>query len=187
LKKYLKLMVRVRYPKFCLFLLMIVLAYVLFQGKTFPQLNSSLLSLGYVGTFVGGILYSYGFTAPFATAFFLVLSSKLYLFPAALLASFGATIGNLIIFKFIRDLFQDEIRKLSREKTVVWISSKIQRGNSYLLPILGCLIIALPLPDEIGIAMLAASRKIPTKVFIVLSFALNVAGISAILLIGRII
>ena len=180
-------MVRVKYPKFCLFLLMVLLAYVLFQGKTFPQLNSSLLSLGYVGIFIGGIFYSYGFTVPFATAFFLILSSKVCLFPAALLASFGATIGNLIVFKFIRSLFQDEIKKLSSEKIVVWIGSKIQRSNSYLLPILGCLIIALPLPDEIGIAMLAASRKIPTKVFIILSYVLNVAGISAILLIGRII
>jgi hypothetical protein len=178
-------MVRVKYPKFSLFLLMVVLAYVLFQGKTFPPLNSFLLSSGYLGIFVSGILYAYGFTVPFATAFFLILSSEVYVFPAALLASFSAMIGNLIVFKFIRNQFQDEIRKLSTEKIIVWISSKIPRGNSYLLPILGCLIIALPLPDEIGIAMLAASRKIPTKVFIVLSYVLNVAGISAILLIGR--
>jgi len=156
-----------------------------FSGQNFSTIKQLPIIFELSRNIHRGILYSYGFTVPFATTFFLILSSEVYLFPAALLASFGATIGNLIVFKFIRGLFQDEVSKLSSEKIVVWISSKIRRGNSYLLPILGCLIIALPLPDEIGIAMLAASTKIPTKVFIVLSYALNVAGISAILLIGR--
>ena len=94
-------------------------------------------------------------------------------------------IGNLIIFKFIRNQFSDELRKLSNEKIIVWINSKIPRGKNYLLPVLACFIIALPLPDEIGIAILAASRRIPTKVFVIISYALNIAGILAILIIGR--
>ena len=45
-------------------------------------------------------------------------------------------------------------------------------------------IIASPLPDEIGVTMIAASKSISAKVFSVISYVLNTAGIFVILMIG---
>lgn len=109
------------------------------------------------------------------------------IFLAALLAGFGAMIGELIIFRFIRHQFSDEIEKLSNEKIISQINSKISSVKRYFLPALAVFIISSPLPSEIGISILAASRTIPTKVFTVISYVLNTIGILAILIIGRVI
>ncbi|KKR47070.1 MAG: hypothetical protein UT80_C0011G0001, partial [Parcubacteria group bacterium GW2011_GWC1_40_13] len=49
----------------------------------------------------------------------------------------------------------------------------------WLIPFIGALIIASPLPDEAGLAMMGLS-KMKTSVFIPISFALNFLGILAI-------
>ncbi|OGG78335.1 hypothetical protein A3A36_01445 [Candidatus Kaiserbacteria bacterium RIFCSPLOWO2_01_FULL_52_12b] len=49
----------------------------------------------------------------------------------------------------------------------------------WLIPFVGALIIASPLPDEAGLAMMGLS-KMKTSVFIPISFALNFLGILAI-------
>ncbi len=91
----------------------------------------------------------------------------------------------LIIFKFIRYSFADEIEKLSKEKAIKHFNNKIPNLlKKYFIPILACFIIASPLPDEIGVSLLAASQSISTNFFSILSYVLNTAGIFVILLIG---
>lgn len=56
--------------------------------------------------------------------------------------------------------------------------------KKYLIVILAGFIIASPLPDEIGVSLLASSGIISMKKFSVISYVLNTLGIFAILFIG---
>ncbi len=177
-------MKKIKYKKLLLLLLTFVVAYVIFSGKNFLPFRNLLLSSGYFGSFLAGIFFVYGFTAAPATAILLILAKEQNIFLAGFIAGFGALLGDLLIFKFIRHSFADEIEELSKEEIVTAITKKIPPIlKNYLLPVIGGFIIASPLPDEIGISILTAST-ISTRTFSIMSYILNTAGIFAILIAG---
>jgi len=176
----------IKYPKFLLLFITFLIAYLLFYERTHPQFHDFVISLGYGGTFIAGALFAYGFTAAPATAILLILAKEQNILLAGFIGGFGALIGDLIIFNFIRHSFADEIKKLSREKVVKYINHKTPSLlRKYLLPVTAGLIIASPLPDEIGVSLIAASRNISMKIFSIVSYMLNTAGIFIILFIGN--
>ena len=177
-----------KYPKFLLLFITFLIAYLLFYERNYQPFQDFIASLGYPGTFVAGMLFTYGFTAAPATAIFLILAQHQNIYIASLIGGLGALIGDLFIFSFIRSSFIDEIRKLSREKIVRHFNGKSPSIiKKYFLPVVAGFVIASPLPDEIGVAMLASSGLISTKVFSVISYLLNTAGIFALLYLGKII
>ena len=175
-----------KYPKFLLFFITILIAYLLFYGKTYEPLHNFFVSIGYLGTFVAGIFFVYGFTAAPATAVLLIFAREQNIFLAGMIGGVGALIGDLVIFSFVKGSFADEINKLSKEKVVKYINSKTPNlVKKYLMLAVAGFIIASPLPDEIGVSLLAASRTISVKIFSVISYLLNTAGIFIILTIGQ--
>jgi len=177
-----------KYPKFLLLFITFLVAYLLFYGKDYGPFRDFIASLGYSGTFVAGMLFTYGFTAAPATAIFLILAQHQNIYIASLIGGLGALIGDLFIFSFIRRSFIDEIRRLSKERIVKYFNGRLPGlFKKYLLPLVAGFIIASPLPDEIGVAMLASSGLISTKVFSVISYLLNTVGIFALLYLGKII
>jgi len=183
-----KILLKLKYPKFLLLLLTFVVAYILLSGRNFLPVRNILSSFSYLGTFLAGMLFVYGFTAAPATAILLILAKGQNILLAGFIAGFGALIGDLLIFKFIRYSFADEIKKLTKEKVFVRVNNKIPKIlKKYFVPVLACFIISSPLPDEIGVSLLAASTTISTRVFSVLSYILNTAGIFVILIIGNLI
>jgi len=176
---------KIKYPKLLFLIFTFVIAYLIFIGRDFSSFHDSLLSLGYFGTFLAGIFFAYGFTAAPATAILLILAKDQNILLAGFLAGFGALTGDLIIFKFIRRSFTDEIEKLSKEKLLNRLNGEIPNIlKKYFIPTLACFMIASPLPDEIGVSLLATSQSISTKLFSTLSYVLNTAGIFVVLLIG---
>ncbi len=177
-----------KYPKFLLLFITFVIAYLMLYGKTYQPLHNSISSLGYFGIFLAGGLFAYGFTAAPATAILLILAKEQNILLAGFIGGFGALVGDLIIFHFIRHSFEDEIEKLKNEKMVQFVYSKAPNiFRKYFVPALAGFIIASPLPDEIGVSLLAAISKISTKMFSIVSYALNTAGIFAILILGNMI
>ncbi|MFA4834313.1 MAG: hypothetical protein WC619_05795 [Patescibacteria group bacterium] len=180
-----KILSKIKYPKLLFLIFTFVAAYLMFIGRDFSPLHTFLLSLGYFGTFLAGIFFTYGFTAAPATAILLILAKEQNILFAGFIAGFGALIGDLIIFKFIRYSFADEIKKLSKEKAIHYLNNKTPNLlKKYFVPILAGFIIASPLPDEIGVSLLATSQSISTKSFSILCYILNTTGIFIILLIG---
>ncbi|MDD5163502.1 MAG: hypothetical protein PHD95_04820 [Candidatus ainarchaeum sp.] len=178
-------MSKIRYPKFLLLILTFIIAYILFSGRNLLFLQQALLALNYLGSFFAGIFFVYGFTAAPATAILLIIAKQQNIVVSCLVAGIGSVIGDLIIFKIIRHSFQDEIDELSREEISLQIEKSIPGFlKKYLAVIFAGLIIASPLPDEIGVSLLAMATKISQKKFIVLSYVLNTIGIFVILLIG---
>ncbi|MBI2654726.1 hypothetical protein HYX02_08035 [Candidatus Woesearchaeota archaeon] len=177
-----------KYPKFLLLFITFLIAYLLFYGKEYRPLHEFIFGLGYLGTFVAGILFVYGFTAAPATAVFLILAQSQNIFLASLIGGFGALVGDFFIFSFIRHSFADEVKRFSREKIVKYFNSKFPHTfKKYLLLVVAGFVIASPLPDEIGVTMLSASKIISTKIFSIIAYSLNTAGIFVILFIGNMI
>ena len=94
-------------------------------------------------------------------------------------------IGDLLIFRFVKDKLSEDLLNLIKTSKSERLTSVIKiRGLKWMMPLIGALIIASPLPDEIGVAMLGLS-KMKNSLFIPLSFALNSAGILVIGLIAK--
>lgn len=182
-----KTLSKIKYPKLSLLLLTYIIAFVIFSERNFLPFHNLLLSLGYIGSFFTGILYVYGYSAGPATAVLFILSKEQSILLAGLVSGFGALVGDLIIFRFIRHTLSDEIEKLSKKKIVSDIADSVPDSmKRYCLPLLAAFIIASPLPDEIGVSLLAAGR-ISARAFSIVSYLLNTAGIFAILITGRLI
>jgi uncharacterized membrane protein YdjX (TVP38/TMEM64 family) len=175
---------RLRYPKFMLLVFTFMVAYVLLTGSNFDAFRDYILSLGLWGAFVAGIFYSYGFTAAPATAAFLLIAREQNIWVAGIIGGLGSLVADLVIFKFIRTSFDDEIEKISNERITQYVHGHMPLWmKRYLVPLIGCIVIASPLPDEIGVTLLALST-ISTRLFMLMSYLLNTFGILIILYIG---
>lgn len=170
-----------KYPKIFGLIIAIILAYIIFTNPLVDNFVLGLDKLEYLGVFIAGMLFSFGFTAPFSAGFFIVLNpSNIWL--AGVIGGLGAMISDLLIFKFIRFSFRDEFNNLTKEKASKRLKSKINKitGNKiriYLMYIFAGFLIASPLPDEAGIIMFAGLTKIKTKFLALIGFLLNTLGI----------
>ena len=175
-----------KYPRFFSLFIVIILTYLIFHNISgHPRAIDTLVK--YLASFGLGALYAYGFTSPIATGALLTISSQQNILFTGLLAGFGSLIGDLIIFRFIRSSFHNELKKLSREKFMKKISNLMKKypKSRVLIPITACIAIASPLPDEIGVILFASYKDVNTKTFSVISYTLNTIGIFVILIIGR--
>lgn len=174
-----------RYPKLTLFIATVLLVYFLFSGILYEPLHNVLMYLGYFGAFLAGLLYPYSFTSAAATAILLIIAKTQNVFYAGLVASFGALMSDLAIFFFVKFSFSAEVQKLSKEPAIQRLSKLIRPSIRVpLIVALASVLIASPLPTEIGILLMTSVKKISTKKFAVIVYVLHVSAIYVILLIG---
>lgn len=134
-------------------------------------------SFGYVGAFITGILFVSIFTVAPAVVVLYFLAGYLNHLLVALFAGMGAVIGDYLIFRFFRDRVFDELTPLFLKNGGNKLVKLFQTPYfGWLLPFLGAFIIASPVPDELGIGLLGAS-KLKSWQFLILSFLLNTIGI----------
>lgn len=175
------------YPKITLLIILIISSYYIFRN---PQVNSFIASLNswsYLGVFLAGMLFSFGFTTPFAIGFFIVLNPE-NIFLTGIIGGLGAMVTDLLILKFIRFSFMDEFDRLEHtpviKKFIYLIENNLGHKISvYLMYIFTGVIMASPLPDEIGVIMLSGIKHINALVFSIATFILNTIGIILILMI----
>ena len=178
-----------KYPKLTLFVIMIILAYLIFRDQRVSDIISNLDLLNKFGSFAAGIFYSFGFTGPFAAGFFLALKPN-NIFLTGMLGGLGAMVSDLIIFRFVKVSFADEFRKLKDEKISKSLGKIIKRHlgrkiRKFFLYLFTIILIASPLPDETGITLLAGLTKIKGITIAAIGFVLNTLGILTLLLIGK--
>ena len=183
---------RIKYPKLLFFIIALVIGFIVFyEGLHYAPLHNFIVSLGYFGTFIGGLFYAYGFTAPPATAVLLVLAKEQYLILSVLIGGLGAVISDFLIFKFVRFSFNDEINRLKKETLIRKIEKMEKkfygRLYEYIFPTFAGFLIASPLPTEIGVSMMASIEKLSTKRFLIIAYLLHSLGIAIILTIGVLI
>jgi hypothetical protein len=177
---------KIKYPKLSLFIISVILVYIFFSGLVYDPLHNVLVYMGYFGTFLAGLLYPYALTSAAGTGILLILAKEQSLLLAGAIAGFGALISDIILFFFVKHGFRDETEKLSKEKVVRtvnrWIPDSIRE---YFLSVFASILIASPLPTEIGIMLLASIKHISVKKFIIIVYLLHASAIFIILLIGR--
>jgi len=186
IKKMPKIHLHLKYPKLLLLLLMILLSYFIFKNPLVANEISKLQSLSYLGIFIAGLFFTFGFSAPFAIGF-LIVSNSQNIFLAAVLGGVGALVSDMLIFKFIKFSFMDEFEKLEKTKIVregVFVVKNHfkKRVVHYILYAFAGIFIVTPLPDELAIIMLAGLTSIKPKILAVISFVLHTLAIYLILL-----
>jgi len=174
-----------KYPKLFILIIIILLAYYLFSQPFIPDWMEIFNKLGNFGVLVSGVLTAFGFTAPFGIGLLINLNPSSILF-ASLLAGLGATIVDLLIFKTIKFSFTDEFKKLEKTKLIKEIEHIVRKNKSvlirhYLLYIFAGIILATPLPDELGVSMLAGLTTIKPMKLAIIGFVLHTCAIFCIL------
>ncbi|MBI4090988.1 MAG: hypothetical protein HY422_03105 [Candidatus Komeilibacteria bacterium] len=138
-----------------------------------------------VGSFVAGICFASLFTVAPAVAVLAEIGQTHSPILVALIGGAGAVLGDLIIFKFMRDRVSLHLAFIIQKiKSPLFAAILRHRAFKWLLPFIGALIIASPFPDELGLALMGLSH-IKTRIFIPLSFGLNATGILIIILVSR--
>ena len=124
-----------------------------------------------------GTLFTSVFTTPISIVAFTNIAQTTNLLAMAWWGAWGAVLGDLILFLFIRDTLSEDINYLLQMTKHRKLFAIFKRGIfRWFTPFIGALIIASPLPDELGIAIMGFS-KIRTSVLIPVSFAMNFLGI----------
>lgn len=134
----------------------------------------------FAGSFVAGIFFTSLFTIAPSIVAFAEISREAPFFLVATSGALGALCGDLILYFFVRDAivedFRTAIKPSWRKKMLMFIRHPLLQ---WVVPAVGAIIIASPLPDELGIALLGVSR-VRLGVLIPISFVMNFLGIALI-------
>ncbi len=141
-------------------------------------------SYGYVGAAITGVFFVSTFTVAPASVVLFHLAQDYNPLLIAIFAGFGAMLGDLLIFRFFKDSLYAELAPaveyiVNRPFFTLFKSSYF----TWLTPVLGALIIALPFPDELGIGLMGLS-KIKEWQFAVVTYVLNTLGILLIIVVA---
>lgn len=170
-----------KYKNLSLILLGLVIAFFISRLEPFRLLLLQLQSESYVGAILGGVLFVSTFTFGIGAIILVAVAEHSNLLAVAVLAGLGAVLGDLLIFSLVKDRLLGEITYLYHKLDGNPIQ-KIFYSHlfAWMLPILGAIIIASPLPDELGVGLMGLSNMSTFK-FALVSFVLNTIGILLIL------
>ncbi len=181
-----------RYPKLLLLGLCIVAAYWIYAVGGLRWLDTISSGGEYLAIFIGGLLFSFGFTTPFGIGVFLEIGYKVNPVLGGLLGGFGALLADLVIFEIMHfELFHDELHQIRSSKIALWLHGILhhekfpKKLKKYILWSFAGIIIASPLPDEFGVALVSSLTDIRTRSFAIMCFTFNTTGIILLLLASR--
>ena len=166
--------------------LSVIVAIIFIKTGVIEEILKQTRDLWFLDSFIAGMFFTSVFTiAPAIVALGEIAQSSQSVLPVALFGGLGALCGDLIIFRFMRDRFGEDIMRLMRNSGNGRLRSIVRlKSFRWLTFFLGALVIASPLPDELGLAMMGFS-KTKTSLFIPVSFVFNSLGILVISLIAK--
>ena len=166
--------------------LSILVAVILLETEFLTNILTSTKELELVGSFIAGMFFTSVFTTAPAIATLGEIARANSIILTALFGGMGAVVGDLIIFRFVRDKLSEHLMELIKHEGAGKRVRALFRLRSFrwFTALVGGLIIASPLPDELGISLLGC-EKMKTSWFIPLSFIFNFLGIFLIGLIAK--
>ena len=169
----------------CLLLVSLGIAAVLLLTPSVERLLTSSMETEMLTSFIAGIFFTSVVTTPAAIVALVEIGTASSPWLVALIGGLGAVIGDLVLFRFIKTHFNTDMEQFLKTRRLRNIFSLSRfRSFTWLLPFLGGLIIASPLPDELGVTLLGVTR-LPAKTFIVISYLSNFLGILLIALVAK--
>ncbi len=159
-----KKLFRFKYPKLLILVLMIAISYFVFSRPYVQNWINSLGNLGYLGILIAGVCNTFGFVSPIGMGLLLTIKPSILIL-ATLIGGIGAMIGDLFIFYVIKNSFKDEFKEMEKDKTISKIEGIVKKNKKVLIRhyafyILAGIFMVSPLPDEIGLSMLAGLTTI---------------------------
>lgn len=166
----------------------ILLAILLARSGTIEDFITLFQGSYVLTAFVAGILFTSIFTTAIGSAVFLVLGiDNFNPFIVALVGGLGALLGDLIIFKFVRNALIEDLQALLARKAKNRLERmKKNKVVSVCLAVIGGIIFASPFPDELGVVFIALSG-VKQKYFSVISFVFNSLGILGMVYVGELL
>lgn len=165
--------------------LSILLAINLEMSGAFERILAHTGGILFLESFVAGIFFTSVFTTAPAIVAFFEISKGTPLWEVALIGGLGAMVGDLLIFRFVRDRIAEDVTDLITGRKGRWIKILRLKSFRWVAALIGGLVIASPLPDELGITLLGFSR-VKTKYFLPISFVFNSIGILVIGLLAKV-
>ena len=166
-----------KYKNLTLLVLSIFFAFWVTKFGPFHNFLLTIGEWGYVGAFFAGFLFVSTFTVATGFIILLILAESLNVLELAFIAGLGSVLGDLLIFRFVKDGLVKEIIPIYKAFGGNHINHVLNtKYFSWTFSVFGAIIIASPLPDELGVSLLGLSR-LKTYQFIIISFALNTIGI----------
>jgi len=163
----------------------VLVAWILVESSVIDRLLSLSSNFGHLRIFINGLFFTSAFTTIPSLVVFTKLSelySPIYL---ALIGGLGALIGDLIIFLFIKDHILEDVNYLFSKSKSRRIHHLFEyRFMRWSMAFLGAIIIASPLPDELGLTFMGLS-KISLSRFVLISYSLHSIGIFVVAVIAR--
>jgi hypothetical protein len=161
-------------------------AVILVRTDVLISVLSRTHELALLGSFIAGMFFTSTFTVAPAAVTLGEIAQVSSLWEVALVGGLGAMVGDFVIFRFVRDRLSAHLMEYlemvgGTEKLASVLTRKSTRWFSWIL---GGLLIASPLPDELAVTLLGAS-KMRTGWFAAVSFAFNALGILFISLAAR--
>ena len=133
---------------------------------------------------VAGLFFTSFFTTPPAIAVFSGISHSGNPLLIALVGALGSVLGDSFLFFFVRErVAKDASFLMSGKRFKKALKLLKHKRFQRILPVIGALIIASPLPDELGLALIGVS-SMKRSSFFLLSYCMNTLGILAILLLS---
>ncbi len=138
-----------------------------------------------LASLIAGLFFTSFFTTAPAIVMLGQLAQESNPFLVAVLGAFGAVAGDYVLFWFVRHRIAHDASVLMKGPRWKWFLHVLHRRYfRRVLPVIGALVIASPLPDELGLALLGIS-SIKTRAFFLVSYFMNALGILIIGLIAR--
>lgn len=166
--------------------LSILIAIVLVKTRILSDVLLSTEHLRVIGSFIAGMFFTTVFTTAPAIAALGNIAQTHSIISNAFFGALGAVIGDVLIFQFIKDRLSEHFVELISHNTT-WKRVKHLfrlRYFRWFTFLIGGMLIASPLPDELGIGVLGFS-KMKLSVFIPLSLFFNFVGITLIGIVAR--
>src|SRR3989338_8696643 len=170
-----------RYKNIIFFAIGIVTTVIAGASTGFHEFLLSLGNWGYLGALIGGVLFVSSFTSSIGTIILLILAERISVLEISIIAAIGGVIGDFTIFRIIKDDLLKDFMPIYNKLGGKAITRFFQhRYLKWSVPVLGAIIIASPLPDELGVTLMGLSG-IRTFGFLIFVFILNAVGIFVLL------
>ena len=169
-----------------LIIISILIAYGLFLLPAFERFILGLGEWSYLGAFFAGILFVFTSTVATAVVVFHILGEVMSPWTIGLIAGLGALLGDYLIFMLIRRYIAEHTKRLAKSiHASSWFRFAKSKHFDWILPLIVIIIVALPFPDEVGMALLGISKIKPYQ-FIILAFVLHSITIALIAMTGQV-
>ncbi len=164
------------FPRLTTVALSYLAAFLLLTFLGHDVFEDLILPFGIFGIFVAGMLYTYSFTASIGALLIVAIANDYSPGLIAVVGGIGSLVSDVTIFKLVRNDLHKEVARIGRAPLMKRLGATPVFRERWFRDALGALVVASPLPDEIGIGIMA-STKIKEDAFLYLAFIADMVGI----------